>query len=221
MRTLENIQEDHKAYVADGSRPSRQRLFHNVLHEMLLDIELERVWLCCVGSVFLLDWNQIILKTKICCFPLQVCIPGLHISLGVFKKIFDDLEDQCFELDKKIQLQLAVENGQLAEEECNEKILVLRTANQHKIRARELHENAEALQEMLTMQAMHSQETLMLNITALQIEVARMQKQAQEEVTFCRDLVKILLKQLQHTKIRKHIHLCYSFIFDSLLHCKK
>ena len=88
---------------------------------------------------------------------------------------------------------MAVENGQLAEEECNEKILALGTANQHKIRARELRENAEALQEMLTMQAMHSQETLMLNISALQTEVARMQKQAQEEVTFCRDLVKIVL----------------------------
>ena len=103
--------------------------------------------------------------------------------MGVFKKLFDDLEDQCFELDKKIHLQLAVESGQLAEEECDDKLLALRTASQHKIRARELRENAEALQEMLTMQAMHSQETLMLNISALQNEVARMQKQAQEEVT--------------------------------------
>lgn len=121
---------------------------------------------------------------------VQVCIPGLHISLGVFKKIFDDLEDQCFELDKKIQLQLAVESGQLAEEECNEKVLPLRTASRHKIRAGELRENAEALQEMLTMQSMHSQETLMLNISALQNEVARMQKQTQQEVTYCRHLVK-------------------------------
>ena len=116
-------------------------------------------------------------------FSTQVCIPGLHISLGVFKKLFDDLEDQCFELDKKIHLQLAVESGQLAEEECDDKLLALSTASQHKIRARELRENAEALQEMLTMQTMHSQETLMLNISALQNEVARMQKQAQEEVT--------------------------------------
>ena len=99
--------------------------------------------------------------------------------MGVFKKLFDDLEDQCFELDKKIHLQLAVESGQLAEEECNDKLLALRTASQHKIRARELRENAKALQEMLTM---HSQETLVLNISALQNEVARMQNQAQEDV---------------------------------------
>lgn len=42
-RTLENIQEDYDQFVADGSNTSRQRLFHNVLHERLLDIELDKV----------------------------------------------------------------------------------------------------------------------------------------------------------------------------------
>jgi len=45
----------------------------------------------------------------------QVCVPGLHISLSVFKKHFDGLEGQFFELDKNIQLHLAVDNEQLPE----------------------------------------------------------------------------------------------------------
>ena len=40
-RTLDNIQKD--PFVADGSCTSRQRLYHNVLHEKLLDIELDKV----------------------------------------------------------------------------------------------------------------------------------------------------------------------------------
>lgn len=42
-RTLDNIQKDHDQFVADGSCTSRQRLYHNVLHEKLLDIELDKV----------------------------------------------------------------------------------------------------------------------------------------------------------------------------------
>ena len=33
---------------------------------------------------------------------IQVCPPGLHISLGIFQKIFDSLEKACHQLDIKI-----------------------------------------------------------------------------------------------------------------------
>ena len=55
----------------------------------------------------------------------RVCVPGLHISLGIFKNLFDELEEQCFELDKKTHMKLAVQNGQLSEENSREKILAL------------------------------------------------------------------------------------------------
>ena len=64
---------------------------------------------------------------------MQVCVPGLHISLGVFKKFFDELENQCFELDKKVQLQLAVDSEQLPETVVDEKILALRAAQEHRV----------------------------------------------------------------------------------------
>ena len=34
------------------------------------------------------------------CF--QICIPGLHISLGLFLKFFDMMKDECEELDIKV-----------------------------------------------------------------------------------------------------------------------
>lgn len=42
-RTMQNIQEDYDQFVADGSCMSRQKLFHNVIHDKLLEIELEKV----------------------------------------------------------------------------------------------------------------------------------------------------------------------------------
>ena len=36
----------------------------------------------------------------------QVCPPGLHISLGIFFRLFTLLEDECHELDVRHSLQL-------------------------------------------------------------------------------------------------------------------
>lgn len=43
LPTLENIQEDYEKFVADGSVTSQQKFYHKVIHEKLLDIELDKV----------------------------------------------------------------------------------------------------------------------------------------------------------------------------------
>ena len=35
-------------------------------------------------------------------YRFQICIPGLHISLGLFLKFFDMMKDECEELDIKV-----------------------------------------------------------------------------------------------------------------------
>ena len=42
-RNIKNIEEDYNKFVADGCVTSRQKFYHNVIHEKLLDIELEKV----------------------------------------------------------------------------------------------------------------------------------------------------------------------------------
>ena len=111
-------------------------------------------------------------------------MPGLHISLGVFKKLFDELEGQCFELDKKIQLQLAEDKEQLPETVVDEKILALRAAQQHGSQARQFHEKANSLQELLDLQSLHSHVTIMpAYITTLQNEIEKLLENARNEVT--------------------------------------
>ena len=53
--------------------------------------------------------------------------------MGVFKKLFDELENQCFELDKKIQMVLAGDS-----EENDEKIQAFRAAQLHTRQAQQL-----------------------------------------------------------------------------------
>ena len=42
-RNVKNIEEDYNKFVADGCVTSRQKFYHNVIHQKLLDIELEKV----------------------------------------------------------------------------------------------------------------------------------------------------------------------------------
>ena len=74
-------------------------------------------------------------------------------QLGIFKRLFYELEQQCFELEK------------------NEKILALRAAQQHRNQAKQFHENANTLQELLNLQSLHSGAIILpAYITAMQTQ---------------------------------------------------
>ncbi|KAL5477294.1 hypothetical protein EMCRGX_G024068 [Ephydatia muelleri] len=64
----------------------------------------------CVFCCFEADDNITNLHVALDRFQDQVYLPGLHITLGVFTKIFKLLEDTCHELD----LKLACSSSQIA-----------------------------------------------------------------------------------------------------------
>ncbi|CAH3103928.1 unnamed protein product [Pocillopora meandrina] len=173
-RSLENIQEDYDKFVADGSVTSRQKFYHNVIHEKLLDIELDKV-----------------------------CVPGLHISLGVFKKLFDELENQCFELDKKIQMVLAGDS-----EENDEKIQAFRAAQLHTRQAQQFNEKTNYLQELLNLQSLHTNEKL----ADEQMELAAFEKANGPLSVHLDEVLKKMNveRQAYHGKsfIGNHVHTC-------------
>ena len=108
----------------------------------------------------------------------QVCVPGLHISQDVFKKLFDELENQCFELDKKIQMALAGDS-----EENDEKIQAFRAAQLHTRQAQKFHKKANSLQELLNLQSLQANVHIMpAYFTLLQEEIDKLLGNAKEEV---------------------------------------
>lgn len=97
--------------------------------------------------------------------------------MGVFKKLFDERENQCFQLDKKIQMELATYS-----DGNDEKILALRAAQQHSRQARELHEKANSLQELLNLQSLHSDVNIMpAYFTTMQGEIDNLLENANQQ----------------------------------------
>ena len=87
----------------------------------------------------------------------------------MFKKLFDELENQCFELDKKIQMVLAGDS-----EENDEKIQAFRAAQLHTRQAQQFNEKANYLQELLNLQSLHANVDIMpAYFTLLQEEIAK------------------------------------------------
>ena len=97
----------------------------------------------------------------------------------MFKKLFDELENQCFELDKKIQMVLAGDS-----EENVEKIQAFRAAQLHTRQAQQFNEKANYLQELLNLQSLHANVNIMpAYFTLLQEEIDKLLGNAEEEVT--------------------------------------
>ena len=98
--------------------------------------------------------------------------------MGVFKKLFDELENQCFALDKKIQMMLAGDS-----EENDEKIQAFRVAQLHTRQAQKFHKKANSLQELLNLQSLHANVHIMpAYFTLLQEEIDKLLGNAKEEV---------------------------------------
>ncbi|KAJ8018162.1 hypothetical protein HOLleu_44000 [Holothuria leucospilota] len=118
-RSLQSLHNDYQDYTADGARPERMKKFFNVIHEPLLEIPLS-----------------------------QVCIPGLHISLGLFLKHFNSFEGACHDLD----VLLANNTLQTNEETSKQFDTVSRAlsrARQLESQAKELEDTAMLLREHL------------------------------------------------------------------------
>ena len=71
--------------MQSGGNPKNVKDYNNALHKPFFEIPLLQVYTCTS------DYN----KTTY----IQACIPGLHISLGLFHRVFTLLEEECHALD--------------------------------------------------------------------------------------------------------------------------
>lgn len=101
LKTDHQLQTDHAAFVAAGGDLRKAKLFRNVISEAVFNIELDQV-----ESICTMYTNNQFTKT-------QVCLPGLHISLGIFQRLYDLLEQECHDLDPLLGAHL---NKQLPED---------------------------------------------------------------------------------------------------------
>lgn len=84
-RTLENVIQDHAAFIQNGANIKEQSKFHNAVHSPILSIPVN-----------------------------TICPPYLHILLGITKKHHDLMEAQCHQIDLSLAIDQAKQGGTLS-----------------------------------------------------------------------------------------------------------
>jgi len=64
-----------------------------------------------------------------------MCLPGLHISLGVFLKFYELLLDKCAELDEKVAYKLTEDSSELGNLRLDDLVKKLHEAKQQETAA--------------------------------------------------------------------------------------
>ena len=91
-RSLESLKNDYHTFVdVYNSNLSKAKLVNNVISDVFFDIRLEKI-----------------------------CIPGLHVTLGVYIKLLRELEHFAKQLDVKIAEVFAVEKDMVGCKELAE-----------------------------------------------------------------------------------------------------
>ncbi|XP_035663161.1 uncharacterized protein LOC118406879 [Branchiostoma floridae] len=124
-RTLESLARDHQRFLVEGGGKLKvAKLYHNAIKPVMFDVPID-----------------------------QVIVPGLHISLGIYLKLFKLMENELHDIDYKLQSYLAavLEEGDITKEELlNDEHLGKFKAYVAAIdEARELDVKADALEEEL------------------------------------------------------------------------
>ena len=92
LRTLETLQKDHSDFLNKGGGDLKvAKRFNNVIGTPFFPIPLDQVRNTDTDAYNVDNW-----------YNTQVCLPGLHISLGIFYKLFTLFEEKVHQLDMLI-----------------------------------------------------------------------------------------------------------------------
>ena len=102
-RTLETLEADLLAFEADGSQLSRAKLFNNAIRPVLLPIQLD-----------------------------YVCIPALHLDLGIYMWLFEAFISDMRQLDMALAAELGQAGTQSTDSTAFAKVAQLNSTLQEK-----------------------------------------------------------------------------------------
>ena len=95
QRTLETMHVDHQHYVSAGSIKRDAQKFYNCISPPFFGIPVSQVHTCVSNIVHITHMHHL---------NRSACPPGLHITLGIFTKMFNLQEAVCCNLDLELAL---------------------------------------------------------------------------------------------------------------------
>ncbi|KAL9976703.1 hypothetical protein ACROYT_G014030 [Oculina patagonica] len=210
-RTLEGMHEHLREFKEKGRGDLKKaKSFFNVINEPLLEIPID-----------------------------QICVPGLHISLGLFLKFYELLLDDCAVLDAKIATRKAETDEAAGDTDLDNYITQLRNAREHHQLARSYLEEAQQTvgyaTYLITAGALiHTEEAPNPIVLQLQQHAQDMQSKATREETlgrqinecakFSRDtglVYKALEDTLQSINVKRQAYHSHSFVGNHIDICLK
>ena len=126
MRSLDTLQRDYLRFCSEGKGSLKNaKHFNNVIGQPFFDIPLVQVHLKCMSTMYANVYMHIILHVCVIMLQLEptlmhthictkVALPGLHISLGIFMKIWNLMERECHQLDLRLAQLTAGQTGDRA-----------------------------------------------------------------------------------------------------------
>ncbi len=102
---MDTLQSDYQRFLHEGGGDikNKAKLYNNVIREALLKIPITQV--CRQDLLFCVQ----ILKASTF---TQVCIPDLHMSLGIFSRLYELLEEECHSLDLQLAHSTSSDNSE-------------------------------------------------------------------------------------------------------------
>ena len=88
-RSIESIISWNQRFINSGGNIEEAKEFFNCISPPIIQIPLAQVRSPYLYSTYSFKYT----------LYLQVCLPGLHITQGIFVKLFNILEDECHKLD--------------------------------------------------------------------------------------------------------------------------
>lgn len=187
VRTLQHLAEMLTAFEAAGGHLKKAKEFNNVIHAPLFNIPIDQVNMWFLAKNVYNFSHKIKDLCLVYFYPSQICIPGLHISLGLFLKFYVLYENECSEMDERIVAKLAESEADPDDVNIDSHLQTLREAHKHETQAKEYLEQVTATQEYVTylvatsrldMDAAQAHPVVLQLLEAIQL----LQQKAQQEV---------------------------------------
>ena len=98
VRTLSTLQRDYLQFCTQGKGNLKNaKNFNNVIGQPFFDIPLTQVYTQHQSDIHVINIYNVHVSTY-----TKVALPGLHISLGIFMKLWTLMERECHELYLKL-----------------------------------------------------------------------------------------------------------------------
>lgn len=149
-RTLDNLRQDNLNFELAGSILSKAKHYHNAIRPPLINVPLDQVLL------YLYIFFQLRKCVKNILFnSLKVCLPGLHISIGIFERLYILFVESRHALEGSEGFQQFISRLQDAQKKRVELINVEQEARQCEQLATyfSLHDNKKEIADALIMKA--------------------------------------------------------------------